>query len=408
MTNSTKTSQPQDLIVFATGFRIFFLAAVSLAGMAVAYWGLMFIGVLPSSMFVHYFPPLIWHMHEMVFGYIGAVIAGFLLTAVTNWTGLTTLRGWPLAILFFIWFGARCLPFFSGDDIGLLGWFTALLNVLFFIYLAVAIAIPILKSGNSRNLFVVAIILALAMTNFLVHAQLHGLTNAGLKATISLAFYLELFLTIIIAGRVFPMFSAGGLQGAYSPKKYQWLEALSVLSFVGFAGLNIASEFNLTITPAVLLSVSIVTAVLHILRVAAWFHWRIFSVPLVWVLHVGYYFLIAGIVLIGLSGYFPETRSSGLHSILAGGLGLITLGMMARVSLGHTGRNIHEPHKSISIVFILITLAVLIRAFIPLINSQLYLIAIKTSAFLWCSSFIVFLALYTPLLISARVDGEPG
>ena len=153
---------------------------------------------------------------------------------------------------------------------------------------------------------------------------------------------------------------------------------------------------------------ALLAATLHSLRVGAWFNLKIFSVPLVWVLHVGYYFLIVGIVLMGTSVYFPETRSAGLHAMLAGGLGLITIGMMARVSLGHTGRNIHQPPKLISAIFILIVLAIFIRVFIPLIDNQAYLMAIKASAFLWASGFIMFIVLYISILVSPRVDGASG
>jgi uncharacterized protein involved in response to NO len=403
MSDTQKSSQPQTWVAFATGFRLFFLGAAGLAGLAIAYWGVRFFAEL-QHFSLQYYPTIIWHMHEMVFGYIGAVIAGFLLTAVTNWTGLPTLRGWPLALLFLIWLSARCLPFLGDAS----GWLTASLNLLFFIYLAVAIAIPIVRSGNKRNLFVVAIILALAMTNAVVHAELQGYTNIGLKAALSIAFYLELCLTVIIAGRVFPMFSAGGLKGIYSPQKYQWLEIASLLSFVGFAVLNVVPDLNVQVAPIVLLLGGLITAGLHALRVAAWFHWRIFSVPLVWVLHLGYYFLIAGIVLIGLSGYYPETKSSGLHAMLAGGLGLITVGMMARVSLGHTGRNIHKPHKLISVVFILIAVAAFVRVFMPLISNQYYLAAIKSSSVLWGSGFGLFIVLYASVLLLPRVDGELG
>jgi uncharacterized protein involved in response to NO len=136
MSDTQKSTQAQTWVAFAMGFRLFFLGAAGLAGLSIAYWGVRFFEELPY-LSIQYYPTVTWHMHEMVFGYIGAVVAGFLLTAVSNWTGLRTLRGWPLAMLVLIWLSARCLPFLGDDS----GWLTALLNVMFFIYLAAAIAI---------------------------------------------------------------------------------------------------------------------------------------------------------------------------------------------------------------------------------------------------------------------------
>ena len=199
------TRQAGYWTLFASGFRPFFIAAASLSSLAISYWLLLFLGIVPATD-LNYYPPLTWHMHEMVYGYAGAVIAGFLLTAVKAWTGLDTLRGWPLAILFTIWLGARCLPFLGTDFV----WLVALLNPLFFIYLGLAIAIPIIKSGNNRNLFVVLIMLVLAISNATLHAALLGLFNSAssnspviANTAIAIAFYLLLLLIIIIAGRVF-------------------------------------------------------------------------------------------------------------------------------------------------------------------------------------------------------------
>jgi uncharacterized protein involved in response to NO len=407
--------QASDWTLFASGFRPFFIAAASLSSLAVSYWLLLFFGVVPATD-LNYFPPLIWHMHEMVYGYAGAVIAGFLLTAVKAWTGLATLRGWPLAILLAVWLGARCLPFLGTDFV----WLVALLNPLFFIYLGLAIAIPIIKSGNNRNLFVVVIMLVLAISNATLHADLLGFFNRTIFnsassnspviaiTAIAIAFYLQLFLIIIIAGRVFPMFSANGLGGIYSPKKYQWLEIACALSFVMFAIANIIDQSGQNLASPILLFFALLVVVLHSLRVVGWFHWRIWTKPLIWVLHAGYYFLIVGVLLIGLSAYYPETHVPGLHAMLAGGLGLITLGMMARVSIGHTGRDTQQPNRLISFVFILIVVAALSRVFLPLVDPKLYLLSLRLSGVLWSLGFSLFLALYLRALVTRRADGAEG
>ncbi len=404
------TRQAGYWTLFASGFRPFFIAAASLSSLAISYWLLLFLGIVPATD-LNYYPPLTWHMHEMVYGYAGAVIAGFLLTAVKAWTGLDTLRGWPLAILFTIWLGARCLPFLGTDFV----WLVALLNPLFFIYLGLAIAIPIIKSGNNRNLFVVLIMLVLAISNATLHAALLGLFNSAssnspviANTAIAIAFYLLLLLIIIIAGRVFPMFSTNGLGGIYSAKKYQWLEIACVLSFLIFGVANIIDQSGQKLAPFILLFLAVLVVTLHSRRVAGWFHWRIWTKPLIWVLHAGYYFLIVGVLLTGLSAYYPEARVPGLHAMLAGGLGLITLGMMARVTLGHTGRDIHQPNKSISLVFILVAVAALTRVFLPLVGPKLYLLSLKLSGVFWSLGFLLFIALYIRALVTRRVDGAEG
>jgi uncharacterized protein involved in response to NO len=393
------------LPLFASGFRPFFIAAASLSSLAILYWLLLFLGAVPTTQ-LNYYPPLIWHMHEMVFGYIGAVIAGFLLTAVSTWTGLATLRGGSLVILLSIWLGARCLPFIGTD----VAWLIAMLNPLFFIYLGIAIAIPIIKSGNNRNLFVVAITLVLAITNATLHANLLGVISGAMIAdtTIAIAFYLQLLLTTIMAGRVFPMFSANGLPGIYAPRKHPLLEVACIVSFLIFAVVNVIEQSVHKFAPSILLLLALLVVALHSLRVAGWFHWRICTKPLIWVLHAGYYFLIDGVLLIGLSAYYPETRVAGLHAMLAGGLGLITIGMMARVSLGHTGRDIHQPNKLISLVFVLVTVAALTRVFLSMADPTLYLLSIKLSAVLWTLGFLLFFALYFRVLVARRVDGAAG
>ncbi|MFT6098274.1 MAG: hypothetical protein ACJAYF_000810 [Arenicella sp.] len=404
------TRQAGYWTLFASGFRPFFIAAASLSSLALSYWLLLFLGIVPATG-LNYYPPLIWHMHEMVYGYAGAVIAGFLLTAVKAWTGLDTLRGWPLAILFAIWLGARCLPFLGTDFV----WLVALLNPLFFIYLGLAIAIPIIKSGNNRNLFVVLITLVLAISNATLHAALLGFFNSAssnslviANTAIAIAFYLLLLLIIIIAGRVFPMFSTNGLGGIYSAKKYQWLEIACVLSFLIFGVANIIDQSGQKLAPFILLSLALLVVALHSLRVAGWFHWRIWTKPLIWVLHAGYYFLIVGVLLTGISAYYPEARVPGLHAMLAGGLGLITLGMMARVTIGHTGRDTQQPNRLISLVFIFIVVAALIRVFLPLVDSSLYLSSLKLSGVLWSLGFLLFLALYLQALVTRRPDGAEG
>ncbi|MGH1540078.1 MAG: NnrS family protein [Arenicella sp.] len=383
--------------LFASGFRCFFLGAALLAFAMVVIWFLFYSG--QAVVRFYYFPPVIWHQHEMVFGYSGAVIAGFLLTAVSNWTGQPTLQGWPLSGLFCLWLAAHILPFFAVSP----GELIAVLNIAFFLALAVSIAKPLILAGNTRNLFVVIIVALLALCNILVHAQLLGVIDTGAHLGIRIAFYVQLLLIIVFAGRVFPMFSSRGVAKPYKPLSNRSLELVAVISFICFAASNLLP------VPAWLQAlVVIATVIIHSLRVAGWFNLQIFAVPLVWVLHVGYYFLILGMLLTGIADFFPQTRVPGLHALLIGGLGLITIGMMARVSLGHTGRNIKQPPHGLNAIFIAIALAAIIRVGLPLANAQYYLAAIKLSGWMWSVAFLAFTLIYLTYWLTPRVDGKPG
>lgn len=383
--------------LFAKGFRCFFLGAILLAASSIIIWSLYYSGLI--SNFFHYYSPTIWHVHEMVFGYGGAVIAGFLLTAVSAWTGRETLKGGFLAGLFIIWLAAHVFPFIPTVP----GLLIAFLNVLFFVVLAISVAVPIILSGNYRNLFVLVILLGLGICSALIHSQLLGFTETGITVALNTAFYIQLLLIFIFSGRVFPMFSSGGVATPYEPVRNNIIEIASIVSFISFAVVIIAE------LPWVLrVGVTLITVAIHYIRIMGWFNRQIFQVPLVWVLHVGYYFLILGMLLTGVADLNSITRVAGLHAMLVGGLGLITAGIMARVSLGHTGRNIHQPPRTLSMVFLTIAFAALIRVFVPIITPELYLIAIRVSGALWAIAFLWLTVLYTPFLLRARVDGNSG
>ena len=396
LTQLVETPTP-SFALFAKGFRCFFLGATLLAAATVGIWFLVYSGKYPAGF--HYYPAPIWHQHEMVFGYAGAVIAGFLLTAVSNWTGRETLRGLPLAGLFLIWLAAHGLPFAGGVS----GWLIATLNIFFFIALAVAIAVPLVAAANYRNLFMVVIITIFAVCNAIVHAQLLGITDTGANKVIEITLYLQLLLIVIIAGRVFPMFSAGGVAVPYEPIRMPWLETAAISSFMFFALVMLVPS-----PKELKLFATLLAALVHLLRVAGWHNPQIYAVPLVWVLHVGYYFLVAGILLTGISSYFHETRVPGLHAMLIGCLGLITVGMMARVSLGHSGRNIHRPPRILILIFAGIAGAAFVRSVLPIIGLEYYLAAIRISAVLWVSSFTVFAVVYLRTWVAPRIDGKPG
>lgn len=392
-------SEPSNkkIALFELGFRPFFMLAAFFASFFIAGWYL-FYSAKTSADIINYYSALTWHSHEMVFAYTGAVIAGFLLTAVTNWTGRMTLKNWSLAGLVLLWILGRILPFTTS-----MGWFIATIDLVFYPYLMLAVAIPIIKTGNWRNLFILGILVLLFLANLLVHLELLKVTSSTLKVGIYAGLYLEFLLIIIFAGRVFPFFTGRGVATPFEPSKKQWLEVASVISFILFAFADL-----LKASPFLSLTIASLVVILHVWRLSGWYHSQIWKVPLLWILHLGYFFLIIGVLLRGLASFWPVMTFPALHAMTIGGIGLITLGMMARVSLGHTGRNIHQPPKSITGIFILGALSCLIRVIMPLVTPHFYIEAIMLSSVLWSLAFLWFAIVYFPYWIAPRVDGRPG
>ncbi len=383
--------------LFELGFRPFFLLASLLSAFFILGW-YFFYSTQISTDSINYYSALNWHSHEMIFAYAGVVIAGFLLTAVTNWTGQATIKNTALAGLVSLWLLARILPFITD-----IGWLIAISDLAFYPYLIIAVAKPVIRAGNKRNLFIIVVLTLFGLANLLVHLELLKLAVGTANIGIYAGLYIVLLLIVIFAGRVFPFFTGRGVKVPFEPRKQQWLEIASVLGFVLFALLDIAN-----ISPMLLMVVAWIVTLLHSWRLAGWYNSQIWQVPLLWILHLGYFLLILGVLLRGFSAFWPQMSFPALHAMTVGGLGLVTLGMMARVSLGHTGRNIHQPPKSVGWMFALIALACLIRVLVPLAASQYYLQAIMLSAVLWSLAFLWFVIIYFPYWIKPRIDGLPG
>lgn len=381
----------KQFALFALGFRPFFLFA-GLAGLSfVGFWVFAFtLGwQIPNNI-----PAIYWHGHEMIFGYTAAVIAGFLLTAVRNWTGVETLNGISLAVLALLWLLARVLPFVS-DNLVILG----IIDTSFLFLLAMAIAYPIVKVKQWKNLFFVPLLLLYAVTNGLFYAEF----TWHVKGAEEWAFHggLGVVITIItvMAGRVVGFFIERGLNNKI--KTYQWAEVLALYGTVLF----MAGQF---ILPVPLLTVfAVIAATGHLARLFGWYNREIWSAPLLWVLYLGYAWIFIGFVLTALeiNNVVPETLA--LHAFTTGGIGIMTLGMMARVALGHTGRAM-QTTAFMWWCFVLINLSAFVRVVLPLFAMDMYLSWIQVAGILWGLAFMIFLLVYTPILVKSRVDGRPG
>jgi uncharacterized protein involved in response to NO len=382
-------------VFLALGFRPFFLLAGFSAVILMATWVPVFVGGIA---FITYYGQIDWHSHEMIFGYTVAVVAGFLLTAVRNWTDKPTPAGGYLAVMVALWLFGRILPFFPKI---FPNWFVALVDLAFLPVVAVGIGVPLVRSGESRNLLFLPLLAVLWTANFFVHAELLGwLPNIARKG-IFLGLDLIILLIVIMGGRVIPFFTERALPGVVM-KRWSIIEWLSPLSVILF----LLADF-LFVDSFLSGSLAALAACANGIRLIGWYSHRYWRVPLLWVLHLGYGWIVAGFFLkVGAAlGAVPPQFT--IHAFTVGSIGVLTLGMMARVSLGHTARPLNVG-PAIAVAFGLVNLSAVTRGLLPILLPEWFSPLIVVSGVLWITAFVVFVVIYTPILTQPRIDGRPG
>ncbi|WP_262963916.1 NnrS family protein [Methylobacter psychrophilus] len=384
-----------DTPLLGLGFRVFFALAGSSALILIVLWNAIFKGTLSAE---NYFSSSYWHAHEMLLGYSVAVIAGFLLTAVKNWTGKPTLTGDKLAGLALLWLYGRILPFYAGL---LPDAFIALIDFAFLPVLAYQISKPIIQSRHFKSLVFIGLLLLLTLGNALIHAQMLGLCQNTAWIGIQLVVAIIIIMILVIAGRVFPFFTERGLHGTLIIKN-PLLDALSIGSALAVFALQLSAVSGMFLALTAIFAVAVNSA-----RLAGWYVQRIWYVPLLWILYTGYAWIILGFILTALSAYSWVLPSLALHAFTLGGIGVLTLGMMARVSLGHTGRALRVSN-AMAVGFVLINVAALLRVLLPLALPNWYNLIIYGSTLSWLAAFSLFMFVYAPILTSARSDGQEG
>ena len=384
-----------DTPLFGLGFRVFFAMAGLSALILIVLWNAIFKGTLTTD---NYFANNYWHAHEMLLGYAVAVIAGFLLTAVRNWTGKPTLAGDKLAGLALLWLYGRILPFYAGllPDV-----LIAVIDFAFLPILAYQISKPIMQARHFKSLIFIGLLLLLTLGNGLIHGETLGLWQNTAWTGIQLVVATIIILILILAGRVFPFFTERGLSGTLLIRN-PLLDALSIGSAVVVFALQLWA-----ISGTFLFLTAIFAAIVNSARLSGWYVQRIWYVPLLWILYAGYGWIILGFILTALSAYTWVLPSLALHAFTIGGIGVLTLGMMARVSLGHTGRAL-KASNAMAIAFVLINLAALLRVILPVALPNWYNILIYGSTLSWLAAFSLFMFVYAPILTSPRIDGQEG
>jgi uncharacterized protein involved in response to NO len=376
--------------LFSLGFRPFFLAGAGFASLAVAIWALWLYGRLPGAQPLG--GMLAWHRHEMPFGFASAIIAGFLLTAVPNWTGRPALEGWPLIGLVLVWLVARlawCLP--------LPALLLLALQVPFLPLLAWVLGRDLLAAGKRENYPILLMVSLLAGCQALTllglavddgNLQRHGVLGA---------LWLVGALMSVIGGRVIPFFIQRGLNRPPTPAVHplpgKVLLVSAMLAAVSFAaGLNDVPRVWLALLFALISG-------LHLLRLWRWHEPGLWRVPLLWSLYLAYAWLAVATLAMALwhMGWLPQ-QSLATHALAVGGIGGLILAMIARVSLGHTGRPL-LPSKVIVVGFALVLVAGVSRVLLVPFSGW----GLGMSALLWCMAFGLFLSRYIGILFKPRV-----
>ena len=390
-TKQPKNSEAsQGFALWNLGFRPFYLLASLFSAFSVLLWAAQFSGFIPG-----YLPGPLWHGHEMIFGYTTAVIAGFLLTAVCTWTNQPTASGLPLMGLAALWVCGRVLV--------LTPWAIAatLVNAAFPMAVAVAIAIPMLRSRNTRNYFFVGLLVLMSALITAVHLALQGTFELSPNLGLQLALDVILFIMVVMAGRVIPMFTNNGIPGT-NATRHALLEKLAL----GFVILLFFADL-LQLPQTIIALVALTCALAHGWRLYLWKPWHTLATPLVWVLHAAYAWIVVYLLLRGLTALDFLAGSYAAHALTVGAIGSLTLGMMTRTARGHTGRPLLADRFEIS-MFMLIQAAAIIRVFGGIASPVLYMASIELSGILWAGAFGLYAVRYWPVLSRPRLDGKPG
>ncbi|EGA67232.1 NnrS family protein [Vibrio brasiliensis] len=379
--------------VLRLGFRPFFLLGSIYAIVAIALWVWMFQSGQPAILKV---PALWWHVHEMLFGFAMAIVAGFVLTAVQNWTGINGTKHHRLAIVVTLWLLPRLL-FWTPAPL----WLISSIEALFLALVAFEVGTRVVKAKGWRNLFFVPLFVLAIVANFASYAAIKGMPPFPASAVWQAMLWWFTLLLSVMGSRVIPFFTARRFNFE-KPQPIIWLDWVANLPL---AGLFILSFFPMTFAQLGQ-PLMVVSGAAHLLRVIRWKPWRTLSEPLVWSLHATYLCIPVSLLLRGLLDN-PFASHNMLHLFAIGAIGGVILAMIARVTMGHTGRAIYQG-PNMSLAFGALVLAAIVRAIGVALFPQYLIAAVNMSAALWILAFAMYVGLFGKMLITPRVDGHPG
>ncbi len=390
-------NEPSVLALLALGFRPFYLFAAVFAIVAIPAWLVSYAGIDLAG---NYLQGTAWHSHEMIFGFAAAVIAGFLLTAVRNWTGQSTPTGALLGGLVTLWLLARALMLTGPANVA------ALIDVLFLPVLGVAVAIPIWASRNSRNYKVLVVLGVLTLANAGYHLASSGSLPLG-YARVSMTAALDVIsiLIAIIGGRVVPAFIGNAVEGA-SPRHVRSVEIVSVGVLVVILVAGILEPW-VSVAQNAWSFVFVVAAVGQGVRLLLWQPFKARGNALLWMLPVAYAWLPISLALRALELQSMVPSGAAIHAFTIGAIASLMMAMMMRSALGHSGRALVAGGAEVG-AFVLLQLSAVVRVLAASIAPGVYREAMIVSGILWTLAFVVFLWRYLPILTRPRIDGRPG
>lgn len=382
-------------MLLAYPFRLFFLFAGVFGAVAMAVWLAVLLGwlLLPAGI-----SPLLWHSHEMIYGFVPAAIAGFLLTAMANWTGIPPPSGSRLLALGLLWLAGRLVMALAG---WLPGWLVAAVDLAFLPALALYALVVLLRAGNRRNLPLVAVLAALTAGNLLMHLALLGVAPGLGRPGELVGLDILALLLAVIGGRITPAFTANWLarhgDDPASARQRPRLDRAALLATVLMLPADLLAPASLGAA-----LVALVAGALHLVRLGGWRGWRTQSDPLMWILHVGYGWLALALLLKGLAPVLGD--SVWFHALGVGAVGTLILGVMTRVAVAHTGRPLVLLRGAWPIYWLVFAAAVLRIA--AALGAQAW--TLYAAGVAWSIAFILFTVRYAPILNRPRVDGRPG
>lgn len=377
-------------------FRLFFLGSISFAFISMAiWWG---IWNYPTSFSLNFasITPTYWHAHEMIYGYALATVAGFLLTAVLNWTRLETASGIPLGMVFIAWLIAR-VGFIADFPLVII----ALADMAYLIGVFGLFVIPVWQRKLKVQTGLSLLFLLIILSNLMFYYASFAHTKLLLPSLV-LGLFLVLTINLTMIRRLVPFFTEKSLQIA--PPKNN--DRLDTAILAGFLALMLVAAF---LPNNILLSfVSFPLATIFAIRQVWWYRNGVWRQNLLWPLHLSHAFITLGIFFYGLVGLKLLTPTLAIHALAAGGIGLLCSAIVARISLGHTNRNIYDTPKGLIVVFITLAFGATIRAIFPAIFPDFYLVWVQVSQLSWIAGFLLLFILYFKILALPEVPRNTG
>ena len=394
--SQAKQAQPaaalQGWPLLRLGFRPFYLAAALLACLSVPVWVAVFLGHarldLPIS-------PLLWHAHEMLFGFAAGVIVGFLLTAVKAWTGLPTPRGALLGALALLWLAARLAAVTAPYVV------YAVLDVALLPLVAGILLRVLLKSGNKRNIPLISILVLMSFANLAFHLAAMGVIDMSPLSPLYAGLALIVMIECVMTGRVVPMFTKSVTPGLVITVSRRFELGTLAVTALALALWVFAPAGPWTLVACVL------AAVAHAVRLWKWHPLVTRKRPILWILHASYAWIAVGFALLAMAQMGWVAASAAVHAFAVGTTGGLIIGMMTRTARGHTGRPLQASRAEV-LAYALVMGAAVLRVLLPIAVPQWYGMALAFAAAAWCVAFAIYLVIYTPWLAQTRLDGKDG